>query len=156
MSTTRQIVLIGPIRAGKSTLLRALEGLEGPARKTQAISYSKIATDTPGEYLENPLYYRVLLPSTMEAKWVLLIQDATSTRNHYPPNFARAFPGKSVGVITKIDDPKADVQRARRFLGALGLTGPILEVSALAGTGVAELRALLGLADPNAPIECGR
>lgn len=147
MSTARKIVLIGPIRAGKSTLLRALEGLSGPARKTQAISYSKLATDTPGEYLENPLYYRVLLPSAMEAKWVLLVQDATSTRNHYPPNFARAFPGKTIGVITKIDDPRADLERARRFLEKIALTGPVVAVSALTGQGLDQLRELLGLAD---------
>lgn len=151
MSSARKIVLIGPIRAGKSTLLRALEGLGGPARKTQAISYTKIATDTPGEYLENPMYYRVLLPSAMEARWVLLIQDATSPRNHYPPNFARGFPGRSVGVITKIDDPRADVDRSRRFLESLSLTGPIMAVSAVTGQGVDDLRSLLGLAEPEQP-----
>ncbi|HEY3364331.1 MAG TPA: EutP/PduV family microcompartment system protein [Symbiobacteriaceae bacterium] len=153
MSAARKIVLIGPIRAGKSTLLRALEGLSGPARKTQAISYTKLATDTPGEYLENPLYYRVLVPSAMEARWVLLIQDATSPRNHYPPNFARAFPGKSVGIITKIDDPRADVERSRRFLQAIALTGPIIAVSSVTGAGLSELRDLLGLVEPEPPAE---
>ncbi len=153
MSRARKIVLVGPTRAGKSTLIRALEGQSGPARKTQAISYTRIATDTPGEYLENPMYYRVLLPSAAEARWVLLIQDATSPRNHYPPNFARAFPGKSVGIITKSDHPKADVERSRKFLEKLALTGPILTVSAYTGEGLAELRALLGLAELPEPPE---
>lgn len=148
MRKSRKLVLVGPTRAGKSTLIRALEGQSGPARKTQAISYTKFATDTPGEYLENPMYYRVLLPSTMEARWVVFVQDATATRSHYPPNFARGFPGKSVGVITKIDHPRADVARARKLLQALALTGPLLEVSAYTGQGVPELRALLGLEEP--------
>jgi ethanolamine utilization protein EutP len=151
MSAARKIMLIGPIRAGKSTLLRALEGLSGPARKTQAITYSKLATDTPGEYLENPMYYRVLLPSAMEARWVLLIQDATSPRNNYPPNFARGFTGKTVGIITKIDDPRADIPRARRFLEMVALTGPIIALSALTGEGLAELRDLLDITEPEAP-----
>ncbi|MFZ5826563.1 MAG: EutP/PduV family microcompartment system protein [Bacillota bacterium] len=141
-------MLVGPTRAGKSTLIRALEGLSGPARKTQAISYTRIATDTPGEYLENPMYYRVLLPSAMEARWVLFIHDATAKRSHYPPNFAQAFPGQSVGVITKIDHPEADIERSRRFLEGLALKGPIVAVSAYSGEGIAELRALLELPDP--------
>lgn len=145
------MVLVGPTRAGKSTLIRALEGLSGPARKTQAISYTRIATDTPGEYLENPMYYRVLVPSAMEAKWVLFVQDAAAKRSHYPPNFARAFTGQSIGVITKIDHPDADVARSRRFLEALALKGPIVAVSAYTGEGIAELRALLDLPDPLAP-----
>ncbi len=150
MSSSRQIVLIGPIRAGKSTLIRALEGQNGPARKTQAITYTRIATDTPGEYLENPMYYRVLLPSAQEARWVLFVHDATSTRNPYPPGFARGFPGKSVGVITKIDHPDADLTRSRRLLEALALTEPVVAVSAYTGEGVAQLRDLLGLGDSSA------
>lgn len=148
MTRPRDIVLIGPIGAGKSTLLRALEGQDGAARKTQAISYTRLATDTPGEYLENPMYFRVLLPSAMEARWVLLVQDAAAARNHYPPGFGRGFPGRTVGVITKIDHPGADRERARRFLESLALTGPILEVSALTGEGLTELRAMLGLSQP--------
>ncbi|MHB9144763.1 MAG: EutP/PduV family microcompartment system protein [Symbiobacteriia bacterium] len=145
MSRPRDIVLIGPIGAGKSTLLRALEGVGGAARKTQAISYTGLATDTPGEYLENPLYFRVLLPSAMEARWVLLVQDATARRNHYPPGFGRGFPGKTVGIVTKVDHPAADVERARRFLESLALSGQIMEVSAVSGQGIAELQSLLGL-----------
>lgn len=145
MSRPRDIVLIGPIGAGKSTLLRALEGVGGSARKTQAISYTSLATDTPGEYLENPLYFRALLPSAMEARWILLVQDATASRNQYPPGFGRGFPGRTVGVVTKIDHPDADLERSRRFLQSLALTGPVIEVSALTGQGVAELRQVLGL-----------
>lgn len=148
MSRARDIVLIGPIGAGKSTLLRALEGHEGMARKTQAISYTPLATDTPGEYLENPMYFRVLLPSAMEARWVLLVHDATAACNHYPPGFGRGFPGRTVGVITKIDHPAADRERARKHLQSLALTGPVLEVSAVTGEGLAELRDLLGLTAP--------
>lgn len=147
MSTARQIVVIGPMRAGKSTLIRALEGESGPARKTQSIAYTRIATDTPGEYLENPMYYRVLLPSAMGARWVLLVQDATATRSHYPPGFARGFTARSVGVVTKVDHPAANPERARRFLQALALTGPTLAVSAYSGAGMAELRELLGLGE---------
>lgn len=147
MKGKRKIVVIGPIGSGKTTLLRALEGLSGPARKTQAISYTGIATDTPGEYLENPLYYRVLLPSAMEARWVVLVQDATAPRNHYPPGFARGFTGMSVGVITKVDHPDADSARSRRFLATLGLRGPVLAVSALTGQGLDELRRVIGLDD---------
>jgi ethanolamine utilization protein EutP len=148
MNQGRRIILVGPTRAGKSTLIRALEGLSGPARKTQATTYTRIATDTPGEYLENPLYYRVLLPSAMEARCVVFVQDATAGRSHYPPNFARAFPGKSIGVITKIDHPGADLERSRKILGGLGLTGPVVAVSAYSGEGISELRRLLDLPDP--------
>lgn len=147
MSSRRKLVIIGPIGAGKSTLLRALERMEGPARKTQAISYTGIATDTPGEYLENPMYYKVLLPSAQEARFVLLVHDATTRRNYYPPGFARGFPGQTVGVITKVDHPNADLERSRQYMSKLNLMGPVFEVSSVTGEGLEDLRRLLGLDD---------
>ena len=42
--------------------------------------------------------------------------------------------------MTKIDHPDADVARATRFLKSLGISGPILTVSAVTGEGLEELK----------------
>ncbi|HMQ35867.1 MAG TPA: EutP/PduV family microcompartment system protein, partial [Chloroflexaceae bacterium] len=45
-------MLLGGVGAGKTSLLRTLEGCGRPARKTQMVEYAGWGIDTPGEYAE--------------------------------------------------------------------------------------------------------
>jgi len=133
-------MLVGAVGSGKSTLIKALYGGEGPAAKTQAMDYAANSIDTPGEFMENPSYYRALFATSLEASAVMFIQDATRKRSVFPPGFAAAFSKRTLGLVTKIDHPEADVERAKRFLKSLGISGPILTVSAVSGEGLEELK----------------
>jgi len=136
-------MIIGAIEAGKSSLVKALVGDEEPARKTQALEYRDWVIDTPGEYSENPMFYRTLMATSLEAGLVVMVQDATRDRNYFPPGFSQGFPQSCVGVITKIDHPDADLGRAEDYLRLSLGDGKIFRTSSYTNEGVPELRAYL-------------
>lgn len=136
-------MMIGAIEAGKSSLVRALIGDEQPARKTQALEYRDWVIDTPGEYSENPMFYRTLMATSLEAGIVVMVQDATRDRNYFPPGFSQGFPQSCVGVITKMDHPDADVQRAEQYLRQSLGDARIFRTSSVTNEGVPELRDFL-------------
>lgn len=140
---SKRVMIIGAIEAGKSSLVRALFNDEQPARKTQALEYRDWVIDTPGEYSENPMFYRTLMATSLEAGIVVMVQDATRDRNYFPPGFSQGFPQDCVGVITKIDHPNADPERAEAFLRQSLGEGNIFRTSSHTGEGVSELLAFL-------------
>lgn len=136
----KKIMVIGSVGAGKSTLIRSLFGDPGPATKTQSLVYRDWLIDTPGEYSENPLYYRSLMATSHQAAAVLLVQDATRERNYFPPGFATGFPIPCLGAVTKTDHPKADTARAVRLLRQSLPAGDIFLTSAIGKEGIEELK----------------
>lgn len=146
VGNTRQwrFMLFGGIGAGKTTLLCALEGRElCEARKSQMIDYSGWGIDTPGEYSERGHYRRVLLSSSFDAQYILVVQDATSERTTFPPHYFLMFPQRVLGVVTKMDAAEANPERARCLLEEMGVNGKIFYVSALTGEGIASLKEYL-------------
>lgn len=140
---TKRVMIIGAIEAGKSSLVKALMGDEQPARKTQALEFRDWVIDTPGEYSENPMYYRTLMATALEAGIIVMVQDATRERNYFPPGFAQGFPQSCIGVITKMDHPQANVERAEEFLRQSLGEASIFRTSSYTSEGVPELRAFL-------------
>jgi len=139
-----RVMLVGAVESGKTTLVKVLNKEDaGKVTKTQALEYSACSIDTPGEFVENPAYYRALFSTSLEADAVVFIQDATRSRSIFPPGFAAAFSKQTIGVVTKIEHPQADMERAKSFLGSLGLSGPIALVSAFTGEGIEEIRKIL-------------
>jgi len=132
----KKVMIIGAIEAGKSSLVKALFNDEQPARKTQALEFRDWVIDTPGEYSENPMYYRTLMATSLEAGAILMVQDATRERSYFPPGFAQGFAPPAIGVITKVDHPDADVKRAERLLREAVGQANIYHTSALDKTGI--------------------
>ncbi|MFZ5591652.1 MAG: EutP/PduV family microcompartment system protein [Bacillota bacterium] len=135
-----RIMVIGASEAGKSTLLNVLHGLGPVSSKTQALEFAARTVDTPGEYAENPRYYRALLATAMDVDYVLFVQDATRENCIFPPGMGQIFPGYTLGVVTKTDHPAASVLRAVEMLETVALKGDIIPVSALTGVGIDELK----------------
>ncbi|MDR6884271.1 EutP/PduV family microcompartment system protein [Bacillus sp. 3255] len=136
----KKVMIIGGVGAGKSTLIKALFGERDPASKTQSLTYRDWTIDTPGEYSENPLYYRSLMATSHEAAVVLLVQDATRDRSFLPPGFEQGFPIRTLGAVTKIDHPLADIDRAIALLRQSLPEGEIVLTSAAANEGISELK----------------
>jgi ethanolamine utilization protein EutP len=136
----KKIMVIGAVAAGKSTLVKALFGENQPAAKTQSLVYREWVIDTPGEYSENPLYYRSLMATSHEAAAVLMVHDATRERNYFPPGFASGFPVPALGALTKIDHPKADTSRAIALLRQSLPEGDIFLTSSVNEQGIDELK----------------
>ncbi|WP_425060116.1 Propanediol utilization protein PduV [Sporomusa carbonis] len=133
------IMLVGPVGAGKTSLLNALQQNCRKADKTQSICFTDGAIDTPGEYAQIPRFYSALMVTAAEAKVVLIVQDATDFRMALPPGFAAMFSRPVVGVVTKLDAPGADREKAKLRLMQAGIKEPIFYVSAHTGTGLSEL-----------------
>lgn len=136
----KKVMVIGAVGSGKSTLVKALFGENDPAAKTQSLVYRDWLIDTPGEYSENPLYYRSLMATSLEAAAVLLVHDATRERNYFPPGFANGFPVPAIGAVTKIDHSKADVERGKALLRQSLPGGDIFLTSATSLQGIEELK----------------
>lgn len=140
-------MLIGGIDAGKTTLTDALLKRERKPEKlkTQALIYDDWIVDTPGEYTENPLYYRNLMATSMEITHVLYLQDATKQKAIFAPGFSSGINKLAIGVVSKIDHEDADVEQAIQILKKVVVKGPIVIVSAYTGEGLKEIVNLVKL-----------
>ncbi len=135
-------MLIGEWRSGKSSLIRVLSGAEYAPRKVLAVDFFRNFVNTPSEFLENRRFYPALITASADCDVLVFVQDATRTFCQIPPGFASMFNRRVVGVITKIDLPEADLERARRFLKNAGVKD-IFCVSVTQGTGMKELAAAI-------------
>lgn len=134
-----KILLIGGIGAGKTTLKQKLLNQSLVYLKTQALDYSSIFIDCPGEYLEIPRHYHVLIGASAGAVEVWALHDATRRNCPFPPNFATAFRKPVIGIISKVDHQDACPDIAESNLRKAGITGRIYHVSAKEGIGIPEL-----------------
>jgi ethanolamine utilization protein EutP len=143
-----KVMIIGAIGSGKSTLTQALLGSKDDVKKTQSLNYQDWIVDTPGEYSENPLYYKAIMATSLEVSHVILVQDATKAHTIFPPGFALGIANKTpIGVVTKTDHPQANAGRAEQLLRkALPPNGKVLFTSAQEGQGMDELLIALGKA----------
>jgi len=116
-------MLIGRTGCGKTTLTQKLMNEEVKYKKTQSVTYKNKIIDTPGEYVENKMYYKSLLVLSADAKLIVLVQSSIDGATLFPPKFSTMFPRKEViGVITKIDLENANIERSRKFLEEAGVT----------------------------------
>lgn len=140
----RLFMLWGGVGVGKTTLLKALQQEEMSAvRKTQMVDYSGWGVDTPGEYSEMGDLRRHLVSASTDLRLILVVHDATRPTSNFPPNYFRMFTQDVIGVVTKIDAPTADPQRATAVLRQAGVQGQVVLVSAINGSGLSELRQIL-------------
>lgn len=138
-----KVMIIGGVGSGKSTLTEALLGTPAPVYKTQALNFKDWIVDTPGEYTENPLFYKAIMATVLEVKKIILVQDATKRTPVFPPGFTSGIPKPAIGVVTKIDSENADVNQARAFLQLAIPGGQIITTSSFTKQGIPELLALL-------------
>ena len=101
-----KILLIGGIGAGKTSLKQMLMNEHVSYRKTQMLDFSELFIDCPGEYLEIPRFYHVLIDASYQVSEIWALQDATKQRTFYPPKFAKVYNKPVIGIITKVEFEK--------------------------------------------------
>lgn len=136
-------MLIGSIGAGKSTLTNALLERKVEAVKTQTLNYFDWIVDTPGEYTENPFFYKNIMATALEVTHILFLQDATKSKTIFPPGFSTGFNKLPIGVVTKCDAETADIPKAIEQLKRAIPKGPIVISSSVTGHGLQEIRDLV-------------
>lgn len=135
-----KILLIGGIGAGKTSLKQMVMNEQVSYRKTQMLDYSQVFIDCPGEYLEIPRYYHVLIDASHQVSEIWALQDSTKSRTFYPPKFARVFNKPIIGIITKVDLPGANLALAVNYLNLAGITEPFFQTSITTKQGYDPLR----------------
>ncbi len=136
-----KVLLIGPVGSGKTTLKHALTSSQDRVFKTQSLEFEDDFIDSPGEYFEWPGLHGALTTTAADVDIVLVTADATAGHVPCPHGIAGVFQQRIVGVITKIDDPKAKVTEAQEDLArALGVEpSEITLTSAVRGDGIETL-----------------
>ena len=134
----KKIILVGRSEAGKTTLTQALKGEKIRYHKTQYVNYFDVIIDTPGEYAQTAHLGRALALYTYEAQVVGLLIAATEPYSLYPPCITSMTNRDTVGIITKINDEKANVERAERWLRLTGCK-KIFYVDSKTGEGIPEI-----------------
>lgn len=139
----KRVMVVGPSRCGKTTLIRALEDDPCPPRRTPDMIYGKRTMDCPGSYVENADMYKHLIAASQDASHVLVLVDQSRPIDIYSPKFAQAFTKPVIGVITKVDLAPENEESCLRQLRLIGVGEPIFRVSVPTGVGIAELKEYL-------------
>ncbi len=134
----RKLILVGRSGSGKTTLTQALKGDNLHYHKTQYINYHDVIIDTPGEYAENKELARALAIYSYEADVVGLLLSSTEQYSLYSPCCTAQANREVIGIVTKIDRPDANPQKAKEWLHLAGCKKVFL-ISAKTGEGVGEL-----------------
>lgn len=136
----KKIIFIGKSGCGKTSLCQRLQGEEVKYKKTQSIELYIDLIDTPGEYIENRMYYSALITTAADAKVIALVQEYGDTICKIPPGFAATFGREVIGIITKIDkyEDNNTLKVIEEQLRSTGVT-KVFKVSAITGKGIGEL-----------------
>ncbi len=134
----KKLILIGRSEAGKTTLTQALRGENIRYEKTQAISYSNILIDTPGEYIQTRQFGAAIALYAYESDIVGLLASATEPYTLFSPNVTGMTTREVIGIVTKIDHPDARPELAESWLRLAGCEKVFL-VSSVTGEGIDEL-----------------
>lgn len=131
----KKIILMGRTGCGKTTLTQALQGKTISYHKTQYINNYDIIIDTPGEYAETKILARALALYSYEADVVGFLLSATEEYSLYPPNVTPCVNREVIGIVTQIDKPDANPERAEEWLRLAGCE-TIYKVSSYTGDGL--------------------
>ena len=134
----KKIIFIGRTGSGKTTLTQALRGEKIGYLKTQYIHYGDCVIDTPGEYAEVAHLGAALALYSYEADIVGLLASAIEPYSLYPPNITCLVNREVVGIVTKIDHPKARPEWVASWLENAGCSR-IFYVNSITGEGVDKL-----------------
>lgn len=118
----KRIILIGRSECGKTTLIQTLLGKGIHYEKTQSVNNAEFSIDTPGEYLESQSLGAALAMYTFESDIVGLVAAADEPYSLYSPCITPLANREVIGIVTKIDLPQANPQRAKLWLELAGCT----------------------------------
>ncbi|MGP1441344.1 MAG: EutP/PduV family microcompartment system protein [Anaerovoracaceae bacterium] len=139
----KRVMVIGPSRCGKTSLVRRLDDDERPVRRTPDMIYGKHTIDCPGSYIENTDHYQHLIAASQDASHVLMLIDQSNPVHVYSPKFAKAFTKPVIGVVTKSDLNPENREDCLHQMNLAGVTGKIFEISVHENKGVDELKKYL-------------
>lgn len=116
----KKMFLLGRSEAGKTSLTQALRGEELHYVKTQYTNADEDTIDSPGEYAESKQFSVGLACFSFEADVVAMVQAADEPFSLFGPGGRSFILRPLIGIITKIDSPRANVPMVRQWLENAG------------------------------------
>lgn len=138
----KRLFLMGRSEAGKTSLTQALRGEKLHYHKTQYTYTDDDTIDTPGEYSESKQVGVGLACFSFESDVVALLIAANEPFTVFAQGCNNFLNRPFIGVITKINEPNANIPMVRQWLELSGCQRIFL-VDNATGEGIPELRAYL-------------
>lgn len=136
--------MAGASGAGKTSLIMALQGMQGKAPKTQAAVFHTRFVDMPGEYVTHPYLHKQFLSLAGQAEAIWFLLSAVALPSPLPRGLLEQ-PGLPVhGIISKCDLSQAAPEYAGREMKRLGLRPPFYQISVLDERSLEPLLQLVG------------
>jgi len=148
----KKLILMGRSEAGKTTLTQALRGDTITYHKTQYINHFDVIIDTPGEYVQTHSLGHALALYVYEADVVGLLISATEPFSLFPPNITCLTNRDTIGIVTKINDNKANPKRAEKWLRLSGCKN-VFFVDSKTGEGIYDIMMYLKEEGDDFPIK---
>lgn len=139
----KRVMVIGPSRSGKTTIVNKLNNYNGPLRRIPDLIYGKNTIDVPSSYIENPWMYKHVIAIAQDASCVLVLVDRSNCDEVYSHGFAKAFRCPVIGVITKCDLAKENEEKCIKQLKNIGIKEPYFHISFPLEKGFKELHSYL-------------
>ncbi|ATD55742.1 EutP/PduV family microcompartment system protein [Clostridium chauvoei] len=139
----KRIMVIGPSRCGKTTLVNELNNYHGELRRTQDMIYGENTIDVPGSYIENSWMYKHIIAAAQDASHVLILVDQSKCTDVYSHGFAKSFRCPVIGVITKCDLMPENEENCLRQLKMIGVSEPYFHISFSNRNGIDALKKYL-------------
>ncbi|MGN0362216.1 MAG: EutP/PduV family microcompartment system protein [Bilifractor sp.] len=134
----KKIVLMGRSETGKTTLTQALKGKKIQYHKTQYVNNYDVIIDTPGEYAQTKWLGHALAMFSYEADVVGLLLSSIEPYTLFPPCCTAVCNRDTIGIVTKINHPMGNVERAAGWLKLAGCRH-IFYVDSKTGQGIPDI-----------------
>ena len=113
-----------------------------PKSKFGAISYCGETIVIPKEYLECPWMYSSIIATQQQANMLIMMCDAHSKKEVYPPGFAQSFRIPIIGIITNSHDDK-ELEKSYSELQKAGIKELIFDCDLEDETDLTELEKII-------------
>lgn len=139
----KRIMVVGPSRSGKTTIVNYLNNHNGPLRRTADVIYGKNTMDIPSSYIENTGMYKHIIALAQDASKIVIILDYENPKEVYSDGFGLLFNNEVIGVINKVDNNLNNLEKCKKQLKRIGVKEPYFLISKDDEVGIKKLKEYL-------------
>lgn len=120
----KRIMVVGPSRSGKTTIVNYLNDYNGPLKRTADVIYGENTMDIPSSYIENAWMYKHIIALAQDAKKIVFVLDSKNPKEVIGDGFSKLFNIEVIGVINKADSNYENIDKCKQSLKRIGIVEP--------------------------------